>query len=84
MHIPRNRTCWILLLMGSLIAPMFAIGCQSTTGGQTYPSNRYLQDDVQHYPHGPEQKLNKQVEAIEAYKRQQQQVENVEGQQQEP
>lgn len=85
MHLPRSRPSWFLLLISSLLAPLFAIGCQSTTGGQVYPSNRYLQDDVQNYPHGPEQKLSKQVEAIEAYQqRQQQLVQNGAGEQQEP
>jgi hypothetical protein len=32
------------------------------------PSAYYLRDDVQYFPHGPEFKLSRQVEAIEEYK----------------
>lgn len=56
-----------MLLMGGLVMPLLTIGCQSTIGGQTMPSAYYLRDDVQYFPHGPEFKLSRQVEAIDEY-----------------
>ena len=45
-----------------------AVGCQTSIGGQTLPSAYYLRDDVQYYPAGPEFLLSNQVRAIEQYK----------------
>lgn len=57
-----------LALLGCALMGMTAVGCQTTIGGQTLPSAYYLQDDVQYFPMGPEFRLSKQVEALEAYK----------------
>jgi hypothetical protein len=62
-------------LLGCALLGMTAVGCQTTLGGQTLPSAYYLQDDVQYFPMGPEFRLSKQVEALEAYKIQQQGLE---------
>lgn len=62
-------------LLGCALLGMTAVGCQTTLGGQTLPSAYYLQDDVQYFPMGPESRLSKQVEALEAYKIQQQGLE---------
>lgn len=56
-----------MLLLGGLVMPLLTTGCQSTIGGQTMPSAYYLRDDVQYFPHGPEFKLSRQVEAIDEY-----------------
>lgn len=49
------------------ILPAALTGCQTTVGGQTLPSPRYLRDDVSYYPAGPEFILSNQVRAIEQY-----------------
>ena len=59
-------------LLGCALLGMTAVGCQTTIGGQTLPSAYYLQDDVQYFPQGPENRLSRQVEALEAYKLSQQ------------
>lgn len=59
-------------LLGCALMGMTAVGCQTTVGGQTLPSAYYLDDDVQYYPMGPEFRLSRQVEALEAYKLRQQ------------
>ena len=59
-------------LLGCALMGMTAVGCQTTIGGQTLPSAYYLQDDVQYFPQGPEFRLSRQVEALEAYKLRQQ------------
>lgn len=57
-----------LLVVGGLIT-VTSTGClQTTIGGQTLPSAYYLDDDVQYYPMGPEQKLSNQIRALERYK----------------
>lgn len=61
-----------LALLGCALLGMSGVGCQTTIGGQTLPSAYYLQDDVQYFPAGPEFRLSRQVEALEAYKLQQQ------------
>lgn len=62
-------------LLGCALLGMSAVGCQTTIGGQTLPSAYYLQDDVQYFPMGPEFRLSRQVEALEAYKLRQQGLE---------
>lgn len=61
-----------LALLGCALLGMTGVGCQTTIGGQTLPSAYYLQDDVQYFPSGPEFRLSRQVEALEAYKLRQQ------------
>jgi hypothetical protein len=62
-------------LLGCALLGMTAVGCQATLGGQTLPSAYYLLDDVQYFPMGPEFRLSRQVEALEAYKLRQQGLE---------
>lgn len=66
--------CWRgLMLTGCLILSAMSTGCwQTTLSGQTLPSAYYLDDDVQYFPSGPEQKLANQIRAMERYKLQQQ------------
>ncbi len=59
-------------LLGCALLGITGVGCQTTIGGQTLPSAYYLQDDVQYFPQGPEFRLSRQVEALEAYKLSQQ------------
>lgn len=56
-----------LLVVGAL--SMSSVGClQTTISGQALPSPYYLDDDVQYFPAGPEQKLPNQIRALERYK----------------
>jgi len=71
-------------LLGCALLGMTAVGCQTTLGGQTLPSAYYLQDDVQYFPMGPEFRLSKQVEALEAYKLRQQGLGQADGANEEP
>ena len=48
-------------------------GCQATIGGQTLPSAYFLQDDVQYFPAGPQDKLFQERRALEQYNAGQQQ-----------
>jgi hypothetical protein len=45
-----------------------ATGCQTNIGGQVMPSAYYLQDDVQYFPHGSEDKLYNERRALDQYK----------------
>ena len=73
----RTATKLALLLAGAVSMTM--TGCiagafgltQSTVGGQTLPSAYYLDDDVQYFPAGPEDKLANQRQRVEEYKLQQ-------------
>lgn len=57
------------MLCGSLFT-----GCQTSIGGQTLPSASYLNDDVQYYPAGPENKLANQIEAARKYRLEQEKL----------
>lgn len=60
---------WHKLLVAGLLFSATSTGClQTTIGGQTLPSAYYLDDDVQYFPTGPEQKLANQIRALERYK----------------
>jgi hypothetical protein len=48
-------------------------GCQTTIGGQTLPSAYFLQDDVQFFPAGPQDKLFVERRTLEQYNAGQQQ-----------
>jgi hypothetical protein len=39
-------------------------GCQVSVAGQTLPSPYYLQDDIQYFPAGPENKLSNETAAL--------------------
>lgn len=57
------------MVAACLMLSATSTGClQTTIGGQTLPSAYYLDDDVQYFPSGPEQKLANQIRAIERYK----------------
>ena len=61
------------MLASCLLLSAVSAGCfQTTVGGQTLPSAYYLDDDVQYFPMGPEQKLANQIRAMERYKAEQQ------------
>jgi hypothetical protein len=45
-----------------------ATGCQTNIGGQALPSAYFLQDDVQYFPAGPQDKLFQERRALEQYK----------------
>jgi hypothetical protein len=61
------------MLSSCLMLSAISAGCwQTTIGGQTLPTAHYLDDDVQYFPSGPEQKLSNQIRALERYKAQQQ------------
>ena len=58
-----------LPLFAVLLISASSIGClQTTIAGQTLPSAYYLDDDVQYFAAGPEQKLSNQIRALERYK----------------
>lgn len=65
---------WLTTLLcglGLLSTAVACTGCQVTVGGQTLPSPYYLKDDIQYFPEGPEFKLTREAEALEAYKAEQ-------------
>ncbi len=65
----KTQSNWQLLLVAGLLISATSTGClQTTIGGQTLPSAYYLDDDVQYFPKGPENKLSRQVRALERYK----------------
>lgn len=43
-------------------------GCQVQVAGQTLPSGYYYDDDIQYFPKGPEMKVQKEADAMKAYK----------------
>lgn len=61
-----------MLLFAGLLISANSIGCfQTTIGGQTLPSAYYLDDDVQYFYSGPEQKLSNQIRALKRYEAEQ-------------
>ncbi len=57
----------VIALMGCALVSCAAVGCQTSVGGQTLPSAYYLRDDLQYYPHGPEDQLTNQINALKQY-----------------
>ena len=61
MGLPRKRTPrgstrrhvarWSALALGMILP---SVGCQVEYGGMTLPSGRYMHDDVQYFPQGPD------------------------------
>ncbi len=61
MGLPRKRTPrgsgrrqivrWSALALGAILP---SVGCQVEYGGMTLPSGRYMHDDVQYFPSGPD------------------------------
>ena len=65
----KSKSGWHVLLITGVMMTVSSSGCfQTTIGGQTLPSAYYLDDDVQYFPMGPEQKLSNQIRALERYK----------------
>jgi hypothetical protein len=51
-----------------LAAVCVTSGCQVHVAGQTLPSPYYLHDDIQYFPKGPQMKLQREADALKAYK----------------
>jgi hypothetical protein len=65
----KAKSGWQKLVIAGLLISATSTGCfQTTVGGQTLPSAYFLDDDVQYFPMGPEQKLANQIRALERYK----------------
>ena len=47
----RRRVLWAALAVGGILP---SIGCQVEYAGMTLPSGKYMYDDVQYFPPGPE------------------------------
>jgi len=47
----RRRALWAALAVGGLFP---AVGCQVEYAGMTLPSGKYMRDDVQYFPPGPD------------------------------
>lgn len=60
---PSRQPGVLLSLVAAIASSALFTGCQTTIGGQTLPSPDYLNDDVQYFPAGPENKLYNQIEA---------------------
>ena len=56
---------WMVIAAGSL-GVAANTGCQVQVAGQTLPSAYYLNDDVQYFPAGPENKLSNETAALKA------------------
>ena len=56
---------WMVIAAGSL-GVAANTGCQVQVAGQTLPSPSYLNDDVQYFPAGPENKLSNETAALKA------------------
>jgi hypothetical protein len=59
---------WLGLGATALITLVGSAGCMTTVGGQVLPSAYYLQDDVQYFPAGPQDKVFNERRALEQYK----------------
>lgn len=67
-----NKFWQVMMLNSCLALSATSAGCwQTTIGGQTLPSAYYLDDDVQYFPTGPEQKLANQIRSLNRYKAEQ-------------
>jgi len=78
----RSQNWWSreLILGVCLVLSAGSSGCfQTTVGGQTLPSAYYLDDDVQYFPMGSEQRLSNQIRAVERYRAEQEVSEPQEG-----
>ena len=59
------------LRTGLVVIGIASIGCQAEHAGMTLPSGKYMYDDVQYFPPGPEFKLSREAAAMKAYKNEQ-------------
>lgn len=58
---------WVPMAGLALIGGLATMtGCQVSVAGQTLPSGYYLQDDVQYFPAGSENKLANETAALKA------------------
>ncbi len=65
----RANSSWLVVVITGMLLSATSTGCFTTTiGGQSLPSAYYLDDDVQYFPMGTEQKLSNQIRALERYK----------------
>ena len=62
-NLDRTRLGWVALIALCCFANT---GCQVHVAGQTLPSPYYLDDDVQYFPAGPENKLANETAALKA------------------
>lgn len=62
----KRSQAWKYAFLGLLLAGGLApsVGCQVSVAGQTLPSPYYLQDDVQYFATGPENKLANETAAL--------------------
>ncbi|GIW98698.1 MAG: hypothetical protein KatS3mg111_2031 [Pirellulaceae bacterium] len=62
----KRPSAWKFAALGLLLTGAMAplVGCQVSVAGQTLPSPYYLQDDVQYFPAGPENKLANEAAAL--------------------
>jgi len=58
----------VLACTGTLLAMVFATGCQVDMNGQTLPSPTYLMDDLHYAAPGPAFKLQREAAAMKAAK----------------
>lgn len=61
----KNNSLKLSLAIAS-VGMMAFTGCQVHIAGQTLPSPYYLEDDVQYFPAGPENKLANETAALKA------------------
>jgi len=62
----KRSQAWKYAFLGLLLAGGLApsVGCQVSVAGQTLPSPYYLEDDVQYFPVGPENKIANETAAL--------------------
>jgi hypothetical protein len=66
-HAAFKKSAVSLFAAGIMIGmAVFSTGCQSSIGGQTLPSGFYLDDDIQYFPSGSENKLSREAAALKA------------------
>ncbi len=62
----RLKLAAVCLCLGAGICS--STGCQVSVAGQSLPSPYYLDDDIQYFPAGPENKLANETAALKAAK----------------
>ena len=62
----KNISLKLSLAVASVGLMALSTGCQVHVAGQTLPSPYYLEDDVQYFPAGPENKLANETAALKA------------------
>jgi hypothetical protein len=59
-----SRLAVVVIGFGILGSLATSTGCQVSIAGQTLPSAYYLDDDIQYFPAGPENKLANETAAM--------------------